>query len=147
MGALTEDLARHHRRCDQLLERACAACAARDLGAAVAALDCYRAALERHFAQEEEVVYPAYESRSGRAQGPTRALRFEHDHIRLLLQKARVALYERDGADGESGVRRLAVAVHQHQNREERLMFPLLDELLAGRDAVLAAVIQSRPAP
>jgi len=47
--------------------------------------------LKRHMALEEEVLYPAYEAAAHAPQGPTSALREEHDHIvRLIMDMARV---------------------------------------------------------
>ena len=47
--------------------------------------------LKRHMALEEEVLYPAYETTTEAPQGPTRALREEHDQIvRLVRDMVRV---------------------------------------------------------
>ena len=47
----------------------------------------FQDALLHHFAMEEEVMFPAFEARTGMTQGPTAVMRSEHRQMTDLLNR------------------------------------------------------------
>jgi len=93
--------------------------------------------LKRHMALEEEVLYPAYEAAADAPQGPTGALREEHDHIvRLILDMARV-IKTRDSDHVLECLTHLERQMIKHHEKEEDIFLPLASHILdAKRDEI-----------
>jgi iron-sulfur cluster repair protein YtfE (RIC family) len=142
MSAISATLTEYHRCCDRLFADLADPIAREDWDGAEGALRHCRAAIERLVRMEEEVLFPAYERQTGKDQGPTRVLRFDHAQIGLLFGQLEAALQGHDAP--ASGVlrSRLSVALREHWAREEGLMFPLADEVLAGEAGRLAEALR-----
>jgi len=93
--------------------------------------------LKRHMAMEEEVLYPAYEAAAHAPQGPTGALREEHDHIvRLITDMARV-IKTRDSDYVLECMTHLEKQMIKHHEKEEDLFLPMASHILeASRDEI-----------
>jgi iron-sulfur cluster repair protein YtfE (RIC family) len=96
--------------------------------------------LRRHSDFEEQVLLPEFERRTGFAgeHGPSITMRAEHRAIAAIL-----AVIEREIADPEAPVElsRLALRsiLHDHDLKEEQIIYPALDRLLD--DTERAAVV------
>lgn len=128
-------LTHDHRQCDEQLGALRRAAG----GAVWATADSCLAALQHdvlaHFAAEEEVLFPAFEERTGMSSGPTRVMRLEHDEARLLLGDLAAAVAERD-ADGVRGYgEALLILLQQHNMKEEHILYPAAHQA-AGIEAV-----------
>lgn len=136
---LSRVLTGQHRQLDRLLEDADKLC-----GTAFEpeALSRFCDAMERHLGVEERVLFPALEQRMGRG-GPITVMRQEHDAIRGLMAALRVA--EAPGAYGPI-VETLTVLVQQHHVKEEHVLYPLSDELLADCAQTLAEALETEEA-
>jgi iron-sulfur cluster repair protein YtfE (RIC family) len=132
MAGIGDTLTEFHRCCDRLLAAVDGPLGQGDWPAAQAAFARYRQSMERLMGMEDDVLFPAYERQSGKEQGPTRVLRFEHARLRELLDELEGALARADAPASGALRGRLAVSLHEHWQKEERLMFPMADELLAG---------------
>lgn len=93
--------------------------------------------LKRHMAMEEKVLYPAYEAAAHAPQGPTGALREEHDHIvRLITDMARV-IKTRDSDYVLECMTHLEKQMIKHHEKEEDLFLPMASHILeASRDEI-----------
>ncbi len=93
--------------------------------------------LKRHMALEEEVLYPAYEAAAYAPQGPTGALREEHDHIvRLIVDMARV-IKTRDSDYVLECLTHLEKQMIKHHEKEEDLFLPMASHILeANREEI-----------
>lgn len=89
-------------------------------------------ALRRHFAMEEEVLFPALEAVTGTREGPTAAMRVEHAQMRALLdemaQRAQVGDFEGLLDHGDA----LLMLTQQHNAKEESTLYPLADRVLVS---------------
>jgi len=84
--------------------------------------------LKRHMALEEEVLYPAYEAAAHAPQGPTGALRQEHDHIvRLIMDMARI-IKTRDSDYVLESLTHLEKQMIKHHEKEEDLFLPMASQ-------------------
>lgn len=97
------------------------------------ALDCFcgfKAGLLRHIAWEEEVLFRQFEAKTGmRGAGPTEVMRIEHGEIKRLLE----TLHEKtrqQGADSELDEAALLSILDAHNQKEERILYPMIDKLL-----------------
>jgi iron-sulfur cluster repair protein YtfE (RIC family) len=132
MGAISATLVDYHRCCDRLFAAVADPLERGDWSAAREALARFRSAVDRLLRMEEEILFPAFERETGRDQGPTRVLRFDHAQLRTLLGELDRGVERQDAAASAAARSRLSVTLHEHWAKEERVMFPQADEILAG---------------
>lgn len=139
MDAISDFLGPDHRRCDDLFEAAEAAVAAGDWARAREKFTAFAGAMDRHFAMEEDVLFPAFEARTGNQAGPPRVMRMEHGQMRELIREMEDALARRDG-EGFAGLSEtLLVLMQQHNLKEEQILYPMCDRVLADEGDTLVA--------
>ena len=135
-----------HRRCDGLFAEAEAALAAEDWPLARERFHRFEAALARHFDVEEQVLFARVESQQGAAAGPAGVMRSEHRQMRQLLKELNLAV---DGRDRESCLglaETLMMMMQQHNLKEERILYPMLDGLPPDTDAELSKALEDTAA-
>ena len=130
-------LTRDHRRCDQLLTACETAVSKRVWKAADEASEGLRDAMHRHFALEEELLFPEIEQASSMAAGPTSIMRREHDQMRQLLTDLGQAVVDRDRNTCLGALETLHFLNQQHNAKEEGILYPLADDALSGSSEVL----------
>ncbi len=141
MGMILEYLGGDHRACDDLFASAEAAVAQKDWDSARSLSDRFQAAMAHHLRMEEEVLFPAFEARTGNTMGPTHVMRMEHEQMRALLQDmARAALAaDHNGYLGLSET--LNMLMQQHNLKEENMLYPMSDQVLAAdREALIRSM-------
>lgn len=138
METITDYMSADHRRCDDLFVAAEKAVSSGGWEAARTAYEEFRAAIEHHFAMEEQTLFPTFEEVSGNTMGPTQVMRYEHEQMRALFQDMAEALQQQD-ADGFLGnAETLLVMMQQHNRKEEQILYPMADQSLASqREGVL----------
>jgi hemerythrin-like domain-containing protein len=133
MSALIRYLSEEHSTCDDDFAEAENAVAAADWNTADRAYGAFRAAMRRHFAHEEDVLFPAFEARTGMTGGPTWVMRNEHQQMNSLMDGMAAALAQRD-KDGYLGLSEtLLMIMRQHNMKEENILYPMADQALAGQ--------------
>ena len=120
-----------HRDCDALWARL--ESTGEDGGpAAVELWERYDAAMRRHFAMEEEVLFPTFEQTTGMTGGPTMVMRAEHEQMRGLLDRmtelAAAGDFEALLDEGDT----LHLLVQQHNAKEEGILYPMAGQVLAA---------------
>ena len=86
--------------------------------------------LKRHMALEEEVLYPAYEAAANAPQGPTRALRDEHDRIVQLVLDMKRVIKTRDSDYVLECLVHLERQMIKHHEKEEDIFLPMASQIL-----------------
>jgi hemerythrin-like domain-containing protein len=86
--------------------------------------------LKQHMALEEEVLYPAYEASSEAPQGPTMALREEHDRIARLVRDIALLLRTRDSEQTLESLAFLENLLVKHHEKEEDIFLPMASHIL-----------------
>ncbi len=130
---MTED----HSRCDQLFAAAEEAVGGENWTTGAAQFEEFHTALEHHFRMEEEVMFPAFEEQSGMIHGPTQMMRSEHAQMRDLLFSMADAVQRRDMDDYLGYADTLLIVMQQHNAKEEQILYPMVEQTLAGNiDAV-----------
>lgn len=93
--------------------------------------DEFRSGLERHIAWEEDVLFPAFEARTGMHEtGPTVVMRMEHRQIRALLDEIAQAL-EAGRTDTDALEQDLLQVLGVHNSKEEGILYPWIDRELS----------------
>ena len=142
IGAFLSD---DHNACDDLFATAENAVAAKDWPQARDHFDRFSAQMRRHFAREEEVLFPAFETRTGMSGGPTYVMRAEHQQMSSLLAEMDAALARADGGHYLGLSETLLMLMRQHNMKEENILYPMSDQALADQQGDLVGLMQSMP--
>ena len=135
---IAELLEEDHRRLDDLSEQMCRNLHVDPMRAIVLA-HLFSAGMSRHVTAEETVLFPPYEAHFGLSRvSATAMMEREHRAIlhyveRLLVAAERMLqAHDRERAVGEllRVLQGLNAVVAEHSDKEERIMFPLLDRTL-----------------
>ena len=136
--AISHYLTDDHRRCDHLLATCEAKIAASTWNAADEATATFREALLRHFAMEEEILFPELEQVNAMASGPTDVMRMEHRQMCQLLDELTEAVHARDPDTCFGDLETLHMISQQHNAKEEGILYPLADQSLQdGTDTLV----------
>ncbi len=116
-----------HRACDELFADAEAAVGAGDWTLAEERFEAFAELTLRHLRREEQVLFPAFEERTGMIDGPTVVMRQEHDQMRMLLESMREALGEHDVDRFLGDADTFMILTQQHDMKEEQVLYPMSD--------------------
>ncbi len=139
-SSVSELLGRDHRRLDSMLADAKRWLVAGDLPRASARFAEFRDGLEHHIAAEEEVLFPAFETLTGGAGGgPTHVMRLEHAEIRRLMAEVASNLERGDGErHATTPLAALTARIYAHNGKEERILYPAIEQAAREADALEA---------
>ena len=125
-----------HRECDAVW--AALEAAGSDVTRQTALWKEFDARMRRHFAMEEEVLFPAIEEATGMRGGPTAVMRHEHEQMRGLLAEMgrRAEAGDFDGVIDQGDT--LLMLIQQHNAKEEGVLYPIAERALAASWPALA---------
>lgn len=144
MTAIASYLTDDHRHCDEVFLAAERAIVDRHWDEAERSLAEFATAMVRHFASEEDLLFPAFEAASGSAAGPTMVMRMEHEQINGLLEALHRAVTARNRADCLGLFETLLLLMQQHNAKEENILYPMSDRSLAARADQLVGDMRTR---
>ena len=98
---------------------------------------------EAHFRFEEEVLFPALESTTPMAAGPTSVMRSEHAQMRELFGELSDACDRCDDSRLADVAEMLLLLMQQHNMKEENVLYPIADQSL-GTDLLEQHEIEDR---
>jgi len=132
-----------HRDCDNYWAEVEELLDGGDIDAARVAWKTFEASLRRHLAMEEDVMFPAFDARSGMGGGgPTAMMRMEHQQMRGLLEQIAVAMEAGESEDAMDVGDTLLMLIQQHNMKEEGMLYPMAENMLAGEWAALAEQLE-----
>lgn len=138
MDTISSYMTGDHHRCDELFAQAEAAAANKDWAAIAADLAMFLDSMHQHFKMEEEVLFPAFEERTGMSMGPTQVMRMEHVQMRELFDAMADAVKRQDLDEFLGQAETLLVMMQQHNMKEEQILYRMADQALSDEmDAVL----------
>lgn len=113
-----------------------------DIETAQVAWQKYDVSMRRHLAMEEEVLFPAFDAKSGMAGGgPVAEMKIEHRQMIGLLDQVGAAI-EADNAQEALDIGdTLLILSQQHNAKEEEVLYPMAETLLAGEWESLAKIL------
>lgn len=136
MQTILDTLSTDHKHCDDLFARAESLILdGRRNGRwdeALRSLQEFTDSLLRHFRMEEDVMFPAFEERTGMQGGPTVIMRAEHQQMRALLDRMHQGAMAGDSAEVLGHGETLLVLMQQHNIKEEQILYPMADQALSG---------------
>jgi iron-sulfur cluster repair protein YtfE (RIC family) len=141
---ITQALHHHHKHCDELFA------VAEELGHQADWVQCgdrfahFQRELEAHFESEEQLLFPALEAATGSVGGPTQMMRYEHQQMRGLLGELAQTLATRQGTAFAGLADTLLVLMQQHNLKEEHILYPMCDRMLAGTPLAIEDDLQRR---
>jgi iron-sulfur cluster repair protein YtfE (RIC family) len=138
-GTMTDD----HRRCDQIFADAEASVSQQDWAAAEERFARFRDAMEHHFAMEEQVLFPAFEGRTGHSTGPTQVMRMEHLQMRQLMAEMAAGALGHDRNAFLGAAETLMIVMQQHNMKEEQILYRMSDQLLGDQAGPLIERMQA----
>ena len=91
--------------------------------------------LRQHIEVEEDVLFPAFEQRTGMsAGGPSVQMRVEHEQMQPILERMQASIGAKDAGGYKNASRALLDILVPHNLKEEQMMYPMLDQAM-GADA------------
>ncbi len=135
MESISSYMQEDHVLIDGIAERAAAAAEARDWAGLARDGTEFLRRLRKHIVAEEQVLFPAFEQRTGMsAAGPSVQMRAEHEEMQPILGRMETAVAAQDGAGYQRETKALLAILVPHNQKEEQMMYPMLDEAM-GQDA------------
>ncbi|EKE18361.1 MAG: hemerythrin HHE cation binding protein [uncultured bacterium] len=142
MRSINEFMEGDHRHCDDLFADVEQAVATQVWDLATAAFSRFQNAMQQHFSAEEEILFPAFEARSGMVGGPTQVMRDEHVQMNALMAQAMAAISAKDAEEYGGNAETLLIMMQQHNMKEEHVLYPMCDEHLRDQvDALLLSLL------
>jgi hemerythrin-like domain-containing protein len=138
MNTILDFLGSDRRACDHLFAAAEEAAASKNWNGARSLFSQFHKAMDRHFAMEEDVLFPAFEARTGNTMGPTQVMRMEHEQMRALMHDMETAVTAGNDTEYLGLSETLNMIMQQHNLKEENMLYPMSDRALAAeREAIL----------
>lgn len=134
MPLISDYMNKDHKYCDAAFVRAQDRAAARDWTGLKRDGGTFLREIERHIVIEEELLFPAFEEKTGMTSGPTETMRMEHEQMRGMFAQMRAAIEAKDAQQYLGTAETLHILLQQHNTKEETMMYPMLDQAL-GEDA------------
>ncbi len=119
-----------HRHCDTLFAQAEDAAAKLEWDHANEKFLAFANETLKHFKEEEEELFPAFEAQSGSTQGPTQVMRYEHEQVRGLIGKMAESLENEDKDAYLSLAESMMILLQQHNMKEEQMLYAMCDRTL-----------------
>ncbi len=135
MDTISSYMTSDHHRCDELFSQAEAVASGQDWGMIAADLQVFLDSMHRHFKMEEDVLFPAFEERTGMRMGPTQVMRMEHTQMRELFDAMAEAVKQQDRNEFLGEAETLLVMMQQHNMKEEQMLYRMADQALEGETA------------
>lgn len=138
-SAIADAFTADHHSCDRLLADTERPLASGDWFAGQQAADALMAAMERHFALEEDVLFPKLAQVFRVAEHPIEVMVAEHTQMRSLLADLRDAVLSLDKPASLGILETLHFVVQQHNYKEEGVIYPMADGALPTEGARIGA--------
>lgn len=131
MTTIAEFMTTDHKACDEQFAVAETSALSNDWDDAAAAFNAFRDGMAHHFRMEEDVLFPTLKSAGGPS-GPVHIMLMEHTQIRGLLEQMAAAVAQKDAEEYGGLSETLLMVMQQHNNKEEQILYPIADQILAN---------------
>lgn len=130
-----------HVRCDELFFRSEEHVQRHEWWRARETLTKFINEMDGHFLKEENILFPALEKHTANAAGPTQVMRLEHDDMRQLMKNMQDDIEAQDADHFLGSSETLLIMMRQHNTKEENILYPMADNVLAGDQGEILARI------
>ncbi len=142
MTTIAEFMTADHNSCDNEFAVAEQTALAGNWSEAETAFNTFRDDMMRHFRMEEDVLFPTLTSAGGPA-GPVHVMLMEHAQIKELLKQMGEAVARQDAQQYGGLSETLLMVMQQHNHKEENILYPITDQILAAQKEALFAQMQA----
>jgi len=143
MSVILNYMLKNHGLCDELFSVAEQAVAENNWTDAGPAFVEFVLTCEKHFAKEEQVLFPQIERANGHPGGPTQVMRMEHQQMRGLFDDLSQLIQDEERDEFLGGAETLLILMQQHNMKEEQILYPMADNVLSHDcDMVITAMEQ-----
>ncbi len=134
---IKEYMSQDHRECDNLYAPLEEALMQGDFEKALELFVPFRNAMLKHFAMEEEVLFPKMEEFIGSGEGPIYVMKMEHSQIKSIINQLGEAI-EAKNKDKALGLgETFMIMTQQHNMKEEQILYTMADQLPIEKDKIL----------
>ncbi len=128
-GSLSSALTSEHRRLDELWNETRRTVENDASAERITRLEAFGKELRRHILDEEEILFPRFEERTGtRAGGPTAVMRMEHRQMEALIQELITTLGKGSGpVQVAEQTKVFSSLMDGHDKKEEGMLYPMMD--------------------
>ncbi len=144
MDPVSSIMAQQHRRCDEHFSEMENAASAGDWEQAEESWKRFHFGTLEHFNNEEGLLFPEFESRTGMSMGPTQVMRMEHEQMRSLLDGLQQAIENRYAEQVLGVGETVMLMLQQHNMKEEQILYPMIDDAM-GQDEAIQSQIKALP--
>jgi hemerythrin-like domain-containing protein len=131
-SSLLEFFSQDHAACDALWSKLESAADAGHNSQATELWTKFEQAMRRHFAMEEEVLFPEFERATGMTHGPTQVMRMEHAQMRSVLDQLSIEAQRGNLRGLLDHGDTLLMLIQQHNLKEEGVLYPMAEQHLAA---------------
>lgn len=143
MAGIGEFMIHHHHECDEIFAQAEEAVSAGDWTRAQDRFDLFSSQMERHFDNEDKLLFPKFDAYTGHSGGPTMIMRMEHQQMRAVIHEMRAAFEARDAQQYLGQSETMLVLMQQHNYKEEAILYSMIDQVLGGEADELVAQLEA----
>lgn len=142
MNTISAYLNLDHKRCDDLFARAEKFIAQRSWEEAADGFRLFQEALRLHLRMEENVLLPAFVEAVPDGAAAVSLLHVEHERIRGMADRMADAISRLAAVDFALHAETYLLLLQQHTEKEEQMLYPLVDRVLAHRrDELISAML------
>lgn len=127
-----------HRECDNLYAPVEEAIAQGDFEKALALFIPFKDAMLKHFAMEEEVLFPKMEEFIGSGEGPIYVMKMEHAQIRSIIDQMGQAIEAKNKDKALGFGETFMIMTQQHNMKEEQILYTMAENLPIDKEETLA---------
>ncbi|OGS92645.1 MAG: hypothetical protein A2Z95_07290 [Gallionellales bacterium GWA2_60_18] len=142
MPSIAEFMTAKHKACDDDFALAEEAALSENWDEAQSAFDVFHDDMARHFLMEEKQLFPAIVDAGGPA-GPVQVMLMEHEQMNDLMSQLADALAARDAQRYAGLSETLLIVMQQHNHKEENILYPIADRVLANESVSMLERMQS----
>jgi iron-sulfur cluster repair protein YtfE (RIC family) len=144
MLSVNDYMTNDHREVDSIFERAEEAAKAQDYAALDREASEFLRRIAVHIEIEERLLFPVFEERTGMSEaGPSVTMREEHRLLGEMFSQMRQAVDARDAGAYRKAAGAMMELLLQHNQKEEMMMYPMLDDALGGDVAALLSDVKA----
>ncbi len=126
-----------HRECDNLYAPVEEAISQGDFEKALELFVPFKEAMLRHFAMEEEVLFPKMEEFLGGGEGPIHVMKMEHAQIRSILDQMGEAIEAKNQQKALGFGETFMIMTQQHNMKEEQILYTMAEQLPLEKEKIL----------
>lgn len=93
--------------------------------------------MRHHFSMEEEIMFPAFEEKTGMQGGPTHVMRLEHAQMLQLMQQMQEDIDKKDAEHFFGLSETLMMLIQQHNMKEEQMLYRMADAHLGDESSLV----------